>query len=251
MGRFETMPVQFSYNSEENEVTVNVTGNYRGEVLSFFKDKVVTPLLSKARQDAAADKHNYWSQLTENQREFIKLAQSLEERLVIGGEALSMLNNAVFATAQKTDNTASLLDITGRKMREAVELLLMAQKELPLTELKEQALLKIDKEDAERAEKAANQYWNSVNSKISSNMRGSLGAVKSVTKEGWYGIAAGFLGGLAGISEATKDSYMEYPTITIVAAGFCGSCVIFFKRLIYNNHVQEYVTTQEPSVVSA
>jgi hypothetical protein len=231
MGRFETMPVQFSYNSEENEVTVNVTGNYRGEVLSFFKDKVVTPLLSKARQDAAADKHNYWSQLTENQREFIKLAQSLEERLVIGGEALSMLNNAVFATAQKTDNTASLLDITGRKMREAVELLLMAQKELPLTELKEQALLKIDKEDAERAEKAANQYWNSVNSKISSNMRGSLGAVKSVTKEGWYGIAAGFLGGLAGISEATKDSYMEYPTITIVAAGFCGSFVFFLISL--------------------
>uniref|UniRef100_A0A6C0HCY9 Uncharacterized protein n=1 Tax=viral metagenome TaxID=1070528 RepID=A0A6C0HCY9_9ZZZZ len=231
MGRFEAMPVQFSYNSEKNEVTVNVTGNYRGEVLSFFKDKTVAPLLSKARQDAAADKHNYWSQLTENQREFFKLAQSLEERLVIGGEALSMLNNAVFATAQKTDNTASLLDITGRKMREAVELLLLAQKEKPLTDIRAEALLQIDEEEAKQAEKAANQYWNSVNSKISSNMRGSLGAVRSVTKEGWYGIAAGFLGALAGISEATKDSYMEYPTITIVAAGFCGSLVFFLMSL--------------------
>jgi len=231
MGRFEAMPVQFSYNSERNEVTVNVTGNYRGDVLSFFKDNTVGPLLYKARQDASADKKNYWSQLTENQREFFKLAQSLEERLVIGGEALSMLNNAVFATAQKTDNTASLLDITGRKMREAVELLLLAQKELPLTELKEQALLKIDKEDAERAEKAANQYWEGINSKISSNMRGSLGAVRAVTKEGWYGIAAGFLGALAGISEATQDSYIEYPTITIVATGFCGSLVFFLMSL--------------------
>jgi hypothetical protein len=231
MGRFEAMPVQFSYDSEKNEVTVNVTGNYRGEVLSFFKDNVVSPLLYKARQDAAADKKNYWSQLTENQRSFFKLAQSLEERLVIGGEALSMLNNAVFATAQKTDNPTSLLDITGRKMREAVELLLMAQKELPLTELKEKALLKIDKELAERAEEAAKQYWDGINSKISSNMRGSLGAVRAVTKEGWYGITAGFLGALAGISEATQDSYMEYPTITIIAVGFCGSLVFFLMSL--------------------
>ena len=231
MGRFEAMPVQFSYDSEKNEVTVNVTGNYRGEVLSFFKDNVVSPLLYKARQDAAADKKNYWSQLTENQRGFFKLAQSLEERLVIGGEALSMLNNAVFATAQKTDNPTSLLDITGRKMREAVELLLMAQKELPLTELKEKALLKIDKELAERAEEAAKQYWDGVNSKISSNLRGALEGVKSVTKEGWYGITAGFLGALAGISEATQDSYMEYPAITIIAVGFCGSLVFFLMSL--------------------
>jgi hypothetical protein len=116
-------------------------------------------------------------------------------------------------------------------MREAVELLLLAQKELPLTDIRAEALLKIDKEQADAAAAAANQYWNSVNSKISSNMRGSLGAVRSVTKEGWYGIAAGFLGALAGISEATKDSYMEYPTITIVAAGFCGSFVFFLISL--------------------
>lgn len=231
MGRFEAMPVQFSYDSEKNEVTVNVTGNYRGEVLSSFKDNVVSPLLYKARQDAAADKKNYWSQLTESQRSFFKLAQSLEERLVIGGEALSMLNNAVFATAQKTDNPTSLLDITGRKMREAVELLLMAQKELPLTELKEKALLKIDKELAERAEEAAKQYWDGVNSKISNNLRGALEGVKAVTKEGWYGITAGFLGALAGISEATQDSYMEYPAITIIAVGFCGSLVFFLMSL--------------------
>lgn len=231
MGRFEAMPVEFSYNSEKNEIAVNVTGNYRGIVLSFFKDNVVAPLLTKSRADAMVDKKNYWSQLTENQRNFFKLAQSLEERLVIGGEALSMLNNAVFATAQKTDNTASLIDITGRKMREAVELLLMAQREMPLTDIKEQALLKIDKEVAERAEEAAKQYWDNINSKITGNLRGALEGVKAVTKEGWYGIAAGFFGALAGISEATQDSYMEYPTITIIATGFCGSFVFFLMSL--------------------
>ena len=232
MGRFQVMPVEFIYNSEKNEVAVNVTGNYRGIVLSFFKDKVVAPLLSKARQDAAADKEkNYWSQLTENQRNFFKLAQSLEERLAIGFEALSILNTAVFATAQKTENSASLLEIVGRKMRESVELLLQAQREMPVTDIKEKALLKIDKEVTERAEEAAKQYWDGVNSKISSNLRGALEGVKSVTKEGWYGIAAGFFGALAGISEATQDSYMEYPTITIIASAFCGSLVFFLMSL--------------------
>jgi len=220
-------PVQFSYDSASDVVEVHINKDYRLEILDYFQKSVVGPLLEKAKQANDADRANWISSLSNEDRARYESYLAIDDQLTFAKYAMQAVNGVIAGTYQIKADNESLFKTVIIGVSRGVQLFkdaLSSQRPLRNLELARQDA--ISKEKEARYEEESKQMWKKINDRTTAGIRGALSAVKTVTREGAYGAMSGILGTFNGVWDAISDNYRDSPYGTILAASF-GAGIIF------------------------